>query len=220
MKNVQVFVLASLGLALAAACGGSSTNPASDAGGGSETSSGSGSGASSGSGSGTSSGSSGSVGGSGNQGMADAGPTPNDCPNNCSGICCLSNVGGVVQGTCAATAAACPTGAGALECAAAGDCNTGETCCVTGGSATTPASSACVTSCPTGKPGCGGAARDNMDCPGGAAGWACQAIPGTPAAVLGVCVPVEGGAPVDGAVDGAGTPDASDAAPQDTGTTG
>jgi hypothetical protein len=225
MKNVQVLVIASLGVALAAACGGSSTTGGTD--GGSGSSSGSGSGGSTGSGSGSlgtsGSGSSGAGSGASSGGNVDAGPltASNDCPNcNNNDICCLTNVGGNVQGTCAANAAACPAGAGAIECAAEGDCNTGQTCCVTGGTATSPASSACVTSCPTGKPGCGGAARDNMDCPGGAAGWACQVIPGTPGAVLGVCVPMEGGAPVEGGADGGGTPDSGDAAPQDGATNG
>jgi len=95
---------------------------------GSETSSGSGSGASSGSGSGTSSGSSGSVGGSGNQGMADAGPTPNDCPNNCSGICCLSE-----RGRCGARGRVPPPQRPADRCRrprvrGRWGCNTGETC--------------------------------------------------------------------------------------------
>jgi hypothetical protein len=215
MKNVQVLVIASLGVALAAACGGSSTTGSTDGGSGSSTGSGSGSFGTSGSGSGSvgtsGSGSTGASTGAGS-GNADAGPltASNDCPN-CPGsqVCCLSNAGGQVQGTCAATPAACPTGAGAIECAAEMDCNTGETCCVTGGSANSPASSACVTSCPTGKPACGGAPRDNMDCPGGAAGWVCQVVPGTPDAVLGVCVPAEGGAPAEGG----GTPEGGDAAP-------
>jgi hypothetical protein len=203
---------------VAAACGGSSNTGANGDGGGGDavaTSSGGSSGA--GSSGGTSSGSSGANGGAssgttsgGGGGGWDGGPVSNDCPN-CTGsqICCLTNVGGQVQGTCAANAAACPSGAGALQCAGAGDCNTGETCCVSGGSASAPASTTCTTSCTTGRPGCGGSPQDNMDCPGGGAGWTCEVIPGTPSAVLGVCVPADSGAPSEGGGSDSGSQDAA-----------
>jgi hypothetical protein len=214
MKSLQALIVGSLGVVLAAACGGSSTTTTNEGGAGDDASGSSG-GSSSGSSSGSSGSSSGSSGGSSSGAGDDGGPVIGDCPN-CQAVCCLAMVGGQVQGTCAATAAACPTGAGALECMANMDCSGGQTCCVTGGNATSPASAACVASCPTGHPACGGSAGDNTDCPGGAAGWACVPVPGTPMAVLGICVPSDGGVPEGGGVDGSGTPDASDAAPQDS----
>jgi hypothetical protein len=214
MRGIRTWIVASLGVALATACGSSTTggNDASTDGpaGGSSSGGGSGSGSSGASGSSSGSGSGSSSGGN------DAGPptATNDCPN-CPGtqICCLAPMGTNVQGTCAANAAACPTGAAAIECAAAMDCNGGQTCCVTGGSASSPASSTCQATCSNGSPGCGGAAGDNVDCPGGGAGWACVRIPGTPNAVLGKCVPMEGGAPPDGGVPDAAAPDGEGGAP-------
>lgn len=200
-----IVVTASLGGGLAAACGGSGS-ASNDAGGteaGNDIDSG-GSSGSNGANSGTGA-NSGSMSNSGsNNGMTDdGGKTINDCPN-CMGseVCCLADVGGQVQGTCAANAAECPNGAGVIGCAAEMDCNAGQTCCVTGGSGNGPASATCASTCPTGRPGCGGSSRDNVDCPGGGAGWNCQALPGTPSAVLGICVPLEGGAPEGGAHEG------------------
>ncbi len=211
-EQTLLVVAAFFGTAIVAgACGGSSNTGANGDGGGDDagaSSSGgsSGAGSSGGASSGASSGT-----GSGGGGGSDGGSVANDCPN-CSGsqICCLTNVGGQVQGTCAANAAACPSGAGALQCAAAGDCNSGETCCVTGGSATAPASATCTTACTTGRPGCGGSPQDNVDCPGGGAGWTCEVIPGTPDAVLGVCVPADGGAPSEGGASDGGSQDAAE----------
>jgi hypothetical protein len=225
--------------------GGGGDATASSGGGGSGASSGGGSGSGgsgSGSGSGGSSGNGGSASSSGIGGSSsgagsgsggrvrDAGPPAppmavNDCPN-CPGtqICCLTRMGGLVRGTCAATPANCPAGAGAITCAAQMDCNGGENCCVSvnpGGPSTTSCQPGpCAAGSP---PACGGMPMDNVDCPGNASAWRCLPIPGTPTAVAGRCVPREAGAPpvvdsgvpvvdssaVDsaGGADGVGAPD-------------
>jgi hypothetical protein len=225
MRGIRTLMVASLGVVVATACG-SSTTGSSDGGGDGSTggSSGSSSGGSS-SGTASSSGSSSGSSGSGSSsGGRDAGPltATNDCPN-CPGtqVCCLASMGTNVQGTCAANVTACPSGSAPIECAAEMDCNTGQTCCVMGGSAGSPASATCQTSCSGGSPGCGGATRDNVDCPGGGAGWACMPIPGTPQAVLGKCVPVEGGSPPESGAPDTGPPDAEGGTPpQDAATDG
>jgi hypothetical protein len=212
MKS-EGFLVLLLGGACFVSCGGS-TSTANDSGaldgttsssGGSASSGGSGGSASSGSsGASASSGSSSSSGG----GRADAGPpmATNDCPN-CPGnqVCCLAATGsGQVTGTCAATASACPGGSSAIQCTGA-DCNGTQLCCISPGSAGAPATTQCANSCPAGsQSACG---DDPADCPGGPAGWACQAVPGTPLATVGVCVPIEGGAPEGGADSGV-SPDA------------
>jgi hypothetical protein len=232
MKCEHFFGIASLGLALAAACGGSDANIAGD-GGPDSTSSGGGSGSGSGatasssgaSSSGASSSGASSSGASSSGGRRDAGALTrtNDCPN-CPGsdVCCLAPMGSNLQGTCAATAAACPSGAAAIPCSG-GDCNGTDVCCVTPASSGGPSSTSCQASCPSGSPpACGGSPRDNVDCPGGPAGWACQPIPGTPMAVVGQCIPMEGGAPpADAVAPDTGTPDAEGGPPpQDAATDG
>jgi hypothetical protein len=214
MKCTVPICLLSLGVAVA--CGGTANAPTDggtmDSAGASSGGSGSGStgGSGSGGGSGAASGSSGSGGRNGGSGSGSgAGPVNGDCPN-CPGsqICCLAQANGQVQGTCAATASACPSGASAIPCAAASDCSTNQMCCVSGGNANSPASTSCQSACPAGsQPACGGAASDNVDCPGVATNWICQAIPGTPSAVVGRCVPAPdaGGSPMDGGQGGADT---------------
>lgn len=231
MKSEHFFEIASLGLALAAACGGSAANTASDSGTDS-TSSSSGGGSGSGSGGTASSGGS-SSGASSSGGRRDAGGSSggaltrtNDCPN-CPGsqVCCLAPMGSNVQGTCAATAAACPSGAAAIPCTG-GDCNGTDVCCVTPASSGGPSSTSCQASCPSGSPpACGGSPGDNTDCPNGPAGWACQPIPGTPMAAVGQCIPMEGGTPLvdggDAVAPESGTPDAEGGTPpQDAATDG
>ncbi len=212
MKRRQVFFVVSFGVVLATACGGS-TATSHDAGTDGMASSGTASsGTPGGSGSGSGGASSGRGSGAGNGGGADAGPTLNDCPN-CAGsqVCCLTPMGTQVQGSCAASAAACPSGASAIPCTGA-DCGAGQVCCLSGGGAGSPASTQCASSCPAGAtPACG---DDPADCPGGPAGWTCRAVPGTPIVVVGICIPADGGAPEaggdSGGVDGAGTVDGGD----------
>jgi hypothetical protein len=139
----------------------------------------------------------------------------NDCPN-CPGsqVCCLTPMGGGVQGTCAASASACPSNAASIVCGTSGDCNSNNVCCVAIASAGGPSSTSCTASCPSGSaPACGGAPGDNVDCPGGPAGWACQPVHGTPMRVLGQCVPTEGGTPP---ADGGGDATATDSGAADT----
>ncbi|MDP9002071.1 MAG: hypothetical protein M3O46_18415, partial [Myxococcota bacterium] len=116
-----------------------------------------------------------------------------------------------IVGTCAANAAACPTGSAPQGCGQATDCP-GQTCCVmtpTGGG---PSTITCQATCTGGAPACGGMSADNVDCPGDGTGtgWACVPIPGTPQAVAGKCVAVDAGTtPVDSGVTppDTGTPD-------------
>jgi hypothetical protein len=208
MRGGHVLGIAALGAALGAACGGNSTNTANDGG-----TDGTNGGGSSGSSSGGAASSSGSGASSSDAGRGDGGGSSgamtrtNDCPN-CQGtqVCCLAPMGSNVQGTCAASASACPSGAASIECGAAGDCNNGQWCCISVTSSGGPSSTSCQGSCPAGSPpACGGGPRDNTDCDpaGTGAGWACVPLPGTPQAVIGMCVPSEGGAPPADAGDAA-----------------
>jgi hypothetical protein len=202
-----------------ASSGGSSgTSSGTASSGGTSSSSGGRSASSSGSGSGG-------VGSSSSGGRRDAGgssssgsPTrTNDCPN-CPGsqLCCLTPMGGNLQGTCAATASACPTGGASVACGTSGDCNGTDVCCITIASSSGPSSTSCQASCPSNSPpSCSGMPGDNVDCPGGPGGWACQPVPGTPTRVLGECVPTEGGAPPADGGDASATDAESGAPPQD-----
>ncbi len=196
-------VVSVFGAMFVTACGGGTAVSNTDSG----TSQG-GSGSGSGGGSGSSgSGSSGS--GSSSGGSNEGGVSVGACPGTCKGSCCLTLVNGQLQGTCAASAAAC-TGA-FLECAAADECMTGLSCCVSIASGGMPSSTSCLASCPGGSPfACGhGGATDNKDCPGGAVGWTCDPIPGTPSTIFNQCTaaaipdggPAETGAAETGASD-------------------
>jgi hypothetical protein len=225
MRGQSRLRVALVGLVFAAACGGSTTGDGSSGSGGAGSGSlaGTGSLGSAGSRSGISSGStaSGNPDSSGRGGGGSPRTAVDDCPN-CPGsqVCCLTPNGTQLQGTCAATVAACPTGAASVPCQSNGDCNGAEVCCVTGGGANAPSSTRCTTSC-TGQIACG----DSTDCPNNGTGWNCVLLPGTPEAVFGVCAEVAGqpdsgnpstpdaGASPDssGVPDGSGAPDSSSA---------
>ncbi len=149
MKNACLFSVTLVGLALAAACGGSASGPNPVADGGIP-------GSSSSSGGGSTS--------SGGTNDSGSGGTPAEggmggCQCASSEVCCVTGgAGGGGMGgrartfSCAATTNACPTGALAVACTSAGACGTGQQCCYLP-SANAPSATnvtECASSCPAG----------------------------------------------------------------------
>jgi Cys-rich repeat protein len=149
MKFARILFAASIGVALAAACGGSSTGPSGSAGGGGSSSSGAGSGSSSGSGSGGAGTGSGSgAGTSSGVLVTDSGaiaPTGVPCGNTannlqiyCVGsqVCCTTIVPpeagrgpALADQNCVADQSACPTGGIVMACMGSINCPD-KMCCL------------------------------------------------------------------------------------------
>jgi hypothetical protein len=150
MKKTPSLLAVSFGVALAAACGGSSSDNG-DAGRGGDSASGSGSGGGSGGGSGSGSGSS-SGGGSGSSsgaGGGDGGAMMCQC--TAPQVCCVGGGGGgggMRTFSCAANATSCPTRTAAVACTTSQSCGMGQVCCYLGGGGASI--SQCMASCPAG----------------------------------------------------------------------
>jgi hypothetical protein len=144
MKKTRSLFAVSFSVALAAACGGSSSDNR-DAGRGGDSASGSGSGGGSGGGSGSGSGSS-SGGGSGSSSGVSGGDGGAMCQCTAPQVCCVGG-GGMRTFSCAANATSCPMRTAAVACMTSQSCGMGQVCCYLGSGTSI---SQCMASCPTG----------------------------------------------------------------------
>ena len=177
MKPTCIFFALSVGLALAVACGGSTSNPS----GGGSPDSGSGSGG----GLGSSGGSSGGVGQ--DAGVSRDGGAVCQCP--ASQACCVARALGMTTSSCAANQSSCPTGTITVACTTSQSCGGGQQCCYTpfgggfgrGGNAGATRVTQCMNACAAGtSPVC----ATDADCTGGAT---CQPVANGVYGFTGIC---------------------------------